>query len=207
MINKRVVFLHKTRVNNLRPVDGLASVAVYPLCTLCSLYCTASGVFVLATAPEQDQPLLCHSVIPLAFVLFRARPMYRHTDIYRPIWRCIVSTKFRRYISAIFADKSVALLLCMERSETSCYFVSDPDWLTQMLCPVPSEQSLRVYRPLCNSPDKTFHDVTLARRFWRGKQMIVCKQTRLRVFVLVGCFTTGATPSVFPLNLVFFHFI
>jgi len=50
----------------------------------------------------------------------RARPMYRHTDIYRSIWRCcrcIVSAKFRRYISAIFAHKSVALLLCMEGSE------------------------------------------------------------------------------------------
>jgi len=52
---------------------------------------------------------------------FRARPMYQHTDIYRPIWqccRCIVSAKFRWYISAIFAHKSVALLFCMERSET-----------------------------------------------------------------------------------------
>jgi len=51
----------------------------------------------------------------------RARPMYRHTDIYRPMWRCcrcIESAKFRRYILAIFAHKSVALLLCMERSET-----------------------------------------------------------------------------------------
>jgi len=51
-------------------------------------------------------------------VLIRARPMYRHTDIYRPICRCIVSAKFRRYISEIFAHKSVALLLCVERSET-----------------------------------------------------------------------------------------
>jgi len=51
----------------------------------------------------------------------RARPMYRHSDVYRPIWRCcrcIVSAKFRRYISAIFAHISVALLLCMKRSET-----------------------------------------------------------------------------------------
>jgi len=32
--------------------------------------------------------------------------------------RCIASAKFRRYISAKFAHKSVALLLCMERSET-----------------------------------------------------------------------------------------
>jgi len=51
----------------------------------------------------------------------RARLMYRHTDIYPPIWgccRCIVSAKFCRYISAIFAQKSVALLLYMEHSET-----------------------------------------------------------------------------------------
>jgi len=30
----------------------------------------------------------------------RARPMYRHTDIYQPIWwccRCIVLANFRRY--------------------------------------------------------------------------------------------------------------
>jgi len=54
-------------------------------------------------------------------IMARARPMYRYTDIYRPIWRCcrcIVSEKFHRYISAIFAHESVALLLCMERSET-----------------------------------------------------------------------------------------
>ena len=59
---------------------------------------------------------------PLPWGLWtRARPMYRHTDMYWPIWRycrCIVSAKFRPYISAIFAHKSVALLLCMERSET-----------------------------------------------------------------------------------------
>jgi len=32
--------------------------------------------------------------------------------------RCIVSAKFCRYIFAIFAYKSVTLLLCMECSET-----------------------------------------------------------------------------------------
>ena len=129
--------------------------------------------------------------IKLLVILIKARPMYRHTDIYWPIWRCyrcIVSVKFRQYILAIFVHKSVALLFCMERSETQVvYFVSDPDWLTQMLCPVPSTQSLHAYRPLCNGPDKTPYDVTFARRFWRGKQMIVCEQTRLYV-LLVGCF-------------------
>jgi len=58
-----------------------------------------------------------------------------------------------------------------------------------MHCPVPGAQSLHAYRPLCNSPDKTLYDVTLARRFWRGKQMIVCEQTRFRTFLLVGCST------------------
>jgi len=55
-----------------------------------------------------------------------------------------------------------------------------------MLCPVLSAQSLNAYRPLCNSPDKTLYDVTFAHRFWRDKQMIACKQTRLCAFVLVG---------------------
>jgi len=51
----------------------------------------------------------------------RARLMYRHTDIYLPIWRCcwcIVSANFSQYISAILVHKSVTLLFCMERSET-----------------------------------------------------------------------------------------
>jgi len=39
------------------------------------------------------------------------------------------------------------------------------------------------------SPDKTLYDVTFARRFWCGTQMIVCEQARLRAFVLVVCFT------------------
>jgi len=30
-----------------------------------------------------------------------------------------------------------------------------------------------IIRPLCNSLDKTFYDVTFARGFWRGKQMSV----------------------------------
>ena len=70
----------------------------------------------------------------------------------------------------------------------SCYLVSDSDSLTQMLCPVPSAHSLHAYRPLCNSSDKMLYDVTFTHRFWRGKHRIVCKQTRLRAFVLVGCF-------------------
>ena len=41
--------------------------------------------------------------------------MYRHADICRPILRCMVSAK---YISAVFAHRSVMLLLCMERLET-----------------------------------------------------------------------------------------
>jgi len=41
-------------------------------------------------------------------------------------------------------------------------------------------------RQLCNSSDKMDYDATLARRFWHGKQMSVCEQTRLRAFVLVG---------------------
>jgi len=58
-----------------------------------------------------------------------------------------------------------------------------------MLCPIPSVQNLHAYGPLCNGPDKTLYDITLARRFWHAEQMIVCEQTRLRAFVLVGCFT------------------
>ena len=61
----------------------------------------------------------------------RARPLYRHTDIYRPIWqhcRCIQSAKFCRYVSTIFAHKSVELLLCMEHSETQAAATSLP-WL------------------------------------------------------------------------------
>jgi len=64
---------------------------------------------------------LCFVMGLCVTLIVRARPMYRHTDIYQPIWRCcrcIVSAKFHRYISAIFAHKSVALLLCMERSVT-----------------------------------------------------------------------------------------
>jgi len=56
----------------------------------------------------------CRIQTPSRPVDCRARPMYRHTDVYRPIWRCcrcIVSAKFRRYISAIFVHKSVALAL------------------------------------------------------------------------------------------------
>jgi len=63
-----------------------------------------------------------------------ARLMYRHTDIYRPIWWCfwcIVLAKFRRYISAIFAHKNVALLLYDVLhgvfGNPSCCFISDPD--------------------------------------------------------------------------------
>ena len=33
------------------------------------------------------------------------------------------------------------------------------------------------------------YDITFARRFWRGKRMIVSEQTRLRAFVLAGFFT------------------
>ena len=117
-------------------------------------------------------------------VISRAQPMYQHTDIYWPLWWCC-----RCIVSAILAHKCCAVALHGLFKNPSCYFVSDPDWLTQMLCPVPSLQSLDAYRTLCNSPDKTLYDVTFAHRFWRGKQMIVCVQTRLRAFVLVGCFT------------------
>jgi len=44
--------------------------------------------------------------------------------------------------------------------------------------------------PLYNSPDKTLYDVTFARRFSCGKQIIVCKQTRLRAVVLVAVLPT-----------------
>ena len=116
--------------------------------------------------------------------------MYRHADIYRPIWRCcrgIVSAKFRRYICSKFC----AVALHGAFGNPSCYFVFDPDWLTQIFCLVPSaqRQSLHTYRPLCNSPDKTLYDVTFARRFWCGKQIIACEQTRLCAFVSVGYFT------------------
>ena len=45
-----------------------------------------------------------------------------------------------------------------------------------------------IIRPLCNSPDTTVKDVSFPRRFWHGKQMIVCEQTRVRAVVLVSCF-------------------
>jgi len=46
-----------------------------------------------------------------------------------------------------------------------------------------------VIRPLFDSLDKMIYDVTFARAFWRGKQMLVCKQTKSRDFVLIGYFT------------------
>jgi len=54
--------------------------------------------------------------------------------------------------------------------------------------PLRTEPSHKIIRPVCNSPDKTLLGRTFAHRFWRGKQMIVCEQTRLRAFVLAGCF-------------------
>jgi len=63
--------------------------------------------------------------------------------------------------------------------------------MTHMLRPVPSAQSLHAYRPLCNSHDKTVHDVPYARRFGVASRWLLnsCEQTRLRAFVLVGCVT------------------
>jgi len=58
------------------------------------------------------------------------RPMYRLTDIYWPIWRCC-----RCILSAIFAHKSVTLLLCMERSETQVA-TSSPTLMDQHKRPV-----------------------------------------------------------------------
>jgi len=55
-------------------------------------------------------------------------------------------------------------------------------------CSQRTEPSCIIIRLLCNSPDKTLYDVTFARRFWHGKQIIVCEQTRLFAIVLVGCF-------------------
>jgi len=92
------------------------------------------------------------------------------------------------YIGNICSWKCCAVALHGAFGNPSCYFVSDPDWLTQMLCLVPSAQSLHTYKPLCNSPDKVLYDVTFTHRFWCGKHRIVCEQTRLRAFVLVGCF-------------------
>jgi len=118
--------------------------------------------------------------------------MYRHTDIYRPIWRCcrcIVSAKFRRYISAIFSHKSVALLLCMERSETqvatsSLTLIDHHNCSDLFLAHI--EPAPHAYRRLCNSTDKTLYDVTFAHTFWRCKQTIACEQTRLLTCFCVG---------------------
>jgi len=74
------------------------------------------------------------------WTMTRVQPMHRHTHICRPIstWRCIISAKFRRYISAIFAHKiRYAVVVHGVFGNPSCYFVSEPDWLTQILCPVP----------------------------------------------------------------------
>jgi len=122
--------------------------------------------------------------------------MYRHTYIYRPIWRCcrcIVSAKFRRYISAIFAHKAATLLFCTECSETqtatlslinanpvSCYLGGDP--------PTTWGSTLS-FRPPCNRSDKVVYDLTFAHSFLRGKLMTVtaCDETRV-LAVVVDCF-------------------
>ena len=68
--------------------------------------------------------------------------------------------------------------------------VSDPDWLTQTLSYFYSTEPacIIIFRSLCNCPNEKFCDVTLARRFRRGKQMIACEWTRFCAVVLVGCF-------------------
>jgi len=124
-----------------------------------------------------------HSKGNTATIICRARPMYWHTNIYLPIWQ-VANVSYRQYLLK-------KVLHCGAFGNPSCYFVSDPDWLTQMHCPVTSAQSLHAYRPLGNIPDKTLHDVTFAHRFWHGKQMTACDQPGyvLLCLFLVGCFT------------------
>jgi len=84
------------------------------------IFMGSASLYFLFTHLEYQKGGKVKWTILLVFSI-RARPMYRHTNIYWSIWwcyRCIVSAKFRRYISAIFAHKSVVLLLCMERSVT-----------------------------------------------------------------------------------------
>jgi len=102
-----------------------------------------------------------------------------------PMYRKLA--KFRQYRQYVLI-KSCAVALHGAFRNPGCYFISDPHWLTQMLCPIPSAQSLHTYRPLCISPDKTLYDVVFTHRFWHGKHMIVCEQTRLHAVVLTRCF-------------------
>ena len=119
--------------------------------------------------------------------------MYRYTDIYIDRYDYVADVSFRQISANIYWQYLlIKVLRCC-----SAWSVRKPKlllrlwpwWLTKMLCPVLSTQSLHAYRPLCNIPDKMLYGVTFAHRFWRGKQMIACEQTMLRAFVFVGCFT------------------
>ena len=92
------------------------------------------------------------------------------------------------YIGNICSEKCYAVALHGVSRNWSCYVVSDLEWLTQMNCPVPSAQTSIHNQTTVQQSRKMLYDVTFAHRFWRGMQMIVCEQTRLRAVVLVGCF-------------------
>jgi len=87
-------------------------------------------------------------------------PMYigRYDDVADVSYRQISADI--QHIGNICSWKCCAVALHGAFGNPSCYFVSDPDWLTQLLCPVPSAQSLHAYGTLCNSPDKTlWHNI------------------------------------------------
>jgi len=116
--------------------------------------------------------------------------MRRHANKYRPIWRCcrcVISAKFRRYVTTIFAHNSgYAIILHRVFGNLSCYFVSD--WLTQILCPVPYGaqpstyiKQCAIYGTLRNGPNNSLCNVTFARKFLHGKQTSECA-------VVVDCF-------------------
>ena len=118
--------------------------------------------------------------------------MYRHANIYIGWYDNITDVSYRRNSTDIHRRYLLIKVLCC----CSAWSVQKPKLLLRLWpclinanalsCSQCTEPSWIIIRPVYNSPDKTLYDVIIARRFWCGKQMIVCKQTRLHAFVFVG---------------------